>query len=105
MSGNVLEWAADWYKQNYCDFCDPVGAEFADIASEIASRGKSQAGISDNYPYVPPKNNPSGPGVGSFKVLRGGSWEEESEMEIRTSSRYWLVPMDRRSNTGFRCAK
>jgi formylglycine-generating enzyme required for sulfatase activity/outer membrane protein OmpA-like peptidoglycan-associated protein len=103
MSGNVLEWVTDWYKQNYCDFCDPGGAEFTDIAGEISNRGKSPEGISDKRPYIPPKNNPGGPAAGIFKVLRGGSWEEESEMKIRTSFRYWLAPMDRRSNTGFRC--
>ena len=105
MSGNVLEWVTDWYRQNYCDFCDPGGAEFTDIAAEIANPGKYPEGISDNRPYIPPKNNPGGPAVGSFKVLRGGSWKEESEMKIQTSFRYWLVPMDRQSNTGFRCAK
>ena len=105
MSGNVLEWVTDWYRQNYCDFCDPEGAEFTDIANEIANKGKSPERISDSHPYIPPKNNPGGPTAGSFKVLRGGSWEEESEMKIRASFRYWLVPMDRRNNTGFRCAK
>ena len=105
MSGNVLEWVTDWYRQNYCDFCDPDGAEFNDIAAEISNKGKSPGGISDKHPYIPPKNNPGGPTVGSFKVLRGGSWKEDSELKLRASFRYWLIPMDRQNNTGFRCAK
>ena len=28
MAGNVLEWTHDWYRQNYCNFCDPSGADY-----------------------------------------------------------------------------
>jgi peptidoglycan-associated lipoprotein len=48
--------------------------------------------------------NTAGPAVGSFKVLRGGSWYDKDVSKIRSSYRFWLDPAERYGYTGLRCA-
>jgi formylglycine-generating enzyme required for sulfatase activity len=89
MAGNVWEWVDDWFRQNYCQYCQ---------------KGKpcvpcQERGPCNNCPEETPAS-------GDFKVLRGGSWYDSfGTMVIRTTYRYWLDPADRFLNTGFRCAK
>ncbi len=106
MSGNVWEWINDWFRLNYCDFCDPGGDEYITTASGLL--GKDINDINKMYeadPDAPPRRNPTGPDVGKFKVLRGGSWYEISEVKIRSTFRYWLDPLERDWSTGFRCVR
>lgn len=121
MSGNVLEWVGDWYRQNLCDFCDPGGESnlrlvrqltgqediFSNLLSptETAPTERDGADISGRKSQAPPRNNPTGPTTGSFKVLRGGSWMSHVEAELTTSHRFWLDPTQRFPTTGFRCIK
>ncbi len=51
-----------------------------------------------------PKESPAGSPGGKFKVLRGGSWNEESFF-LRTTNRRGENPNVRLNNIGFRCAK
>ncbi len=46
--------------------------------------------------------NPTGPSIGSTRVLRGGSWGSESWM-TRTAYRYYAIPTYRSVFHGFRC--
>lgn len=103
MAGNVWEWVADWYRQNYCDFCDPGGDEFAGTAAEIL-RVERPAPAGGGKTEVPPVYNSQGPEIGIFKVLRGGAWSDGPGPSLRNTLRYWLDPLERYSNTGFRCA-
>jgi formylglycine-generating enzyme required for sulfatase activity len=51
-----------------------------------------------------PARNPRGPGSGTFRIRRGGSWFSEPS-RCRSSARIWSPPVDRNSITGFRCAR
>jgi formylglycine-generating enzyme required for sulfatase activity len=55
----------------------------------------------ENYYQGSPRNNPEGPGNGSSKVLRGGSWDN-SPRYMEAAARYWNDPKDRGANFGFR---
>ncbi len=46
--------------------------------------------------------NPSGPGEGSFRVFRGGSWNYDAR-DARSAYRFWIHPGDRNFDLGFRC--
>lgn len=106
MSGNVWEWINDWYRVNYCDFCDPGGDDYRASASELLGKEIDDIRKTDEKdPDSPPRSDPSGPEIGRFKVLRGGSWYDISEVRIRSTFRYWLNPFERDWSTGFRCVR
>lgn len=58
----------------------------------------------DNYYTISPSTNPLGPESGSYRVMRGGSWDFEQHA-IRASFRNILnYPWFAGYNVGFRCA-
>ena len=79
MAGNVWEWTADWYSDVY----------YAYSSGTSAKR---------------PKKNPTGPDVGSWRVLRGGSWID-AITRCSTTFRFYLYPNLKTSFVGFRLAK
>ncbi len=119
MAGNVLEWVNDWYRQNLCDFCNPEAEGNLDLIRQLtgrppeapavgptaASGGAARERSSRRVRQVPLRVDPGGPTTGSFRVLRGGSWQDRQEQDLATTRRYWLDPAQRFPHTGFRCSK
>ena len=58
----------------------------------------------DSYYRHSPSNNPIGPWLGEYRVIRGGSWNA-SLPEVRSSYRDMGMPDDQSAAIGFRCAQ
>jgi eukaryotic-like serine/threonine-protein kinase len=56
------------------------------------------------YYQTSPAENPQGPTSGETRVMRGGPWGSDAG-GIRSADRSELVPTDRYSHIGFRCAR
>ena len=59
---------------------------------------------SDTYYQRQHETNPPGASSGSFRVLRGGSWDDFG-YSVRSSYRVWYDPTYTDINFGFRCAR
>jgi formylglycine-generating enzyme required for sulfatase activity len=56
-----------------------------------------------SYYSISPSSNPQGPVSGTYKLIRGGSWNYLGS-KLRTADRDAYVPDFRNDNFGFRCA-
>ena len=56
-----------------------------------------------DYYEAAPEQDPKGPAAGLYKVMRGGSWADESKY-LRVAYRTWARPAERGPNIGVRCA-
>ncbi len=76
LSGNVMEWCQDWHSNTYY-------------------RNKEEEGI---------RYNPVGPSYGSYKVVRGGSWNDYSDF-CKVNFRNLYKPSMRSNAIGFRLCR
>jgi formylglycine-generating enzyme required for sulfatase activity len=58
----------------------------------------------ENYYSGSPNRNPTGPGSGTYRVLRGGGWGL-LPYDLRSANRDWSYPGNVNGNLGFRCAR
>ena len=97
-----------WYKDNSGEVTHPLGEKKPNELGIYDMSGNVWEWCNDwydaNYYSESPNSNPSGPSSGTYRVLRGGSWNVDASA-CRVSNRYWLDP-DRSSYfSGLRCAQ
>jgi formylglycine-generating enzyme required for sulfatase activity len=56
-----------------------------------------------NYYDNSPSQDPTGPTVGVFRVIRGGAWNYYPPRLVRVSRREWFLPANASTSGGFRC--
>ena len=83
LEGSVAEWCSDWHADRY----DAPPAE-----GPRSSAGTDLA------------RDPRGPGTGEQRVVRGGSWVDETSL-LRVSRRYFDAPATHKGFIGFRCVR
>ena len=75
MGGNVFEWCGTWYRASLNE---------ADVLEKIPALKDDKGGE-------------------TYRVLRGGSWFDPTEIYLRSSFRSYGTPRNRRDGYGFRC--
>jgi formylglycine-generating enzyme required for sulfatase activity len=80
MEGNVAEWCSDWYDDRA-------------YASQAEGARAEETAL-----------DPRGPALGEQRVVRGGSWVDETSF-LRVSRRYFDPPATHQSFIGFRCVR
>jgi formylglycine-generating enzyme required for sulfatase activity len=97
-----------WYSENSGHKPHPVGTKAANGLGLYDMSGNVREWVSDrydkNYYRNSPKNNPQGPGSGSYRVIRGGSWIVDAG-DCRSASRGRGGPGARGAVLGFRLAR
>jgi formylglycine-generating enzyme required for sulfatase activity len=117
-AGRLFPWdkeAVDLNKANYGFFekngikttspvgCYPGGKSFENSMEDLAGNVWEWCldWYGEKYYADSPEYNPCGPGSGSYRVMRGGSWNYTAR-SCRAAFRYWYGPDYRYYNLGFR---
>ena len=98
-----------WYHDNSNGETHPVGQKkpnafgLHDLLGNVWEWVQDCYGV--DYYSTSPESDPTGPGMGEFRVARGGSWRGIARGLARVSSRYILRAGVRSIVIGFRCAR
>jgi len=102
MAGNVWEWVADWYGEDY----------YASLQSTVNPRGPvglpdgRLPGTSTDVNLL--RSTRQGRESDTRKVIRGGAWagpELQARFNLRCTRRLWSNPSYWHPDVGFRCAR
>jgi formylglycine-generating enzyme required for sulfatase activity len=96
-----------WYEKNSGGTTRPVGQLDANAWGLHDMHGNVWEWVQDwcaeNYYQQSPVLDPKGLESGTYRVVRGGSWNDGAR-SLRVFDRFWYDPGNRRGTRGFRCA-
>ncbi len=92
-----------WYSENSERTTHPVGGKQPNAWGLYDMHGNVAEWCQDQHGPYPSGSvtNPSGAGIGSDRVFRGGSWGNAA-VNCRSAVRYWTTPSDHLNYNGFR---
>jgi formylglycine-generating enzyme required for sulfatase activity len=97
-----------WYTSNSNSQTRPVGGKAGNGFGLHDMAGNVREWVNDwysgSYYASNPSQNPAGPASGTYRVLRGGSWGDDSYFH-RASSRNFNTPGNASDSIGFRAAR
>ena len=99
-----------WYYANSSNQTHVVGGKAANALGLFDMSGNVFEWVNDwyssSYYAESPPTNPFGPPPGTFRVVRGGSWDVSYSVNaLRSSCRNYEAPIVDRSRIGFRVAR
>jgi formylglycine-generating enzyme required for sulfatase activity len=104
----TLVGSISWYYWNSSSQTRPVGQKAANGLGLHDMAGNVSEWVNDwfgtTYYASSPPTNPPGPASGTYRVLRGGSWNDSSNF-VRSSHRDFLTPSISNNRMGFRVAR